>query len=212
MVVYTKDPMNFLKKHISTFVFLFLLVGVRTTFANQYLVPTGSMEPTIAIGDRIFVNRVAYDLKLPFTNTILKRLGEPERGDVVVFDSPIQPGMVLVKRLVALPGDHLRFENGFIFLNGKRLDDFRGEDLYRERLGTHTYRVQRDPRSFVPEKREFVVPPAQYLMFGDNRDHSADSRVFGFVKRELLIGRASHVLFSMDFPSVKLERVGQKLD
>lgn len=200
--------MNFVRKHAFTAVFLFFLVGIRATFANQYIVPTGSMEPTIAIGDRIFVNRVAYDLKVPFTNKIVKRMGEPERGDVVVFESPIEPGLVLVKRLVGLPGDRVILENGFLFVNGQRLDSVG----YREQLGNHSYQVQRDSRAFVPEYKEFQVPADHYVMFGDNRDHSADSRVFGFVKRELLIGRASRVLYSMDLPSVKMERIGKKLD
>ncbi|MFM9625961.1 signal peptidase I, partial [Streptomyces turgidiscabies] len=75
--------------------------------------PTGSMIPTIAIGDHILANRVAYDLKVPFTNIVLQRIADPQRGDVVVFESPKEPGLVLVKRLVAIPGDRVTFENGF---------------------------------------------------------------------------------------------------
>jgi signal peptidase I len=204
--------MNFLRKQLSTFVVIFLFLFVRTTFANQYVVPSGSMQPTIAIGDRIFVNRVAYDLKVPLTNIVLKQLAEPQRGDVVVFESPAVPGLVLVKRLVAVPGDHVVLSNGFVFLNGKRLDDFAGTAPYHERLGRHLYNIQRLPRYFRPEQREFSVPEGHYLMLGDNRDNSADSRVFGFVPRNLLIGRAVRVLFSMDFPQVRLERTGRELD
>ena len=205
--------MRFVRKHLSTLALLFLLVGVRSTFANQYVVPTGSMIPTIAIGDHILANRVAYDLKLPFTNRILHRFADPERGDVVVFESPKEPGLVLVKRLVAVPGDHVLFENGFVFLNGKRLDDFDGKHVpYHEKLGSHSYTVQRQADHFRPERFDLTVPADHFLMFGDNRDNSADSRVFGFVPRENLIGRASRVLYSLNFPSVNLARFGKLLD
>jgi signal peptidase I len=201
-----------LKKNIGTITVLSLMLLVRSTFANQYLVPTGSMIPTIAIGDRIYTNRVAYDLKLPFSNIVLKSLGEPKHGDVVVFESPKEKGLVLVKRLIALPGDQVRITNGFVELNGKRLDDYDGRSLvYREFLYGHRYSIQRDENS-KPEKISFTVPENHYFMMGDNRDHSADGRYFGFVERSLLIGRADRVLFSMDLPSVKLERFGKKLD
>ena len=189
---------------------LALMFVVRTTFANQYLVPTGSMEPTIAVGDRIFTNRVAYDLKLPFSHLALARLGEPARGDVVVFESPREPGLVLVKRLIALPGDHLVIENGFVSLNGRRLDGFDG----KETLGEHSYLPRHLPERTNRGFYDFTVPPDHYFFMGDNRDNSADGRYFGFVPRSLLIGRASRVLFSLDLsqPVVRLERVGKRLD
>ncbi|MGZ3653000.1 MAG: signal peptidase I [Bdellovibrionota bacterium] len=205
--------MKLIKRHLSTLALLFFLVGIRSTFANQYVVPTGSMIPTISIGDRILANRVAYDFKFPFTNVILQHIADPQRGDVVVFESPIQPGLVLVKRLIAIGGDHVIMQNGFITLNGKRLDDFDGKNVpYHEALGEHAYTIQRLPQYFRPERREFVVPADQFLMFGDNRDNSADSRVFGFVPRDHLIGRASRVLYSFDFPHVDLARFGKRLD
>lgn len=201
-----------LKKNTGTLCVLFLMLLVRSTFANQYVVPTGSMIPTIAIGDRIFANRIAYDLKLPFTNLVLKELGSPKRGDVVVFESPREKGLVLVKRLIALPGDHLRITNGFVELNGARLDNYDGKSLqYHELLEGHRYNIQREQEARA-EKLEFTVPENHYFMMGDNRDHSADGRYFGFVERSLLIGRADRVVFSMDLPSVKLERFGKKLD
>lgn len=124
-----------MKKHLPTLAALFFLLGVRTTFANQYVVPTGSMIPTIAIGDHILANRVAYDLKVPFTNYIVAHVADPARGDVVVFESPKEPGLVLVKRLVAIPGDHVVIDNGFVTLNGHRLDNFDGIHVpYRESL------------------------------------------------------------------------------
>jgi signal peptidase I len=200
-------------RHVPTIVTIFLILGIRSTFANQYVVPTGSMIPTIAIGDHILANRVAYDLKVPFTNIVLQRIADPQRGDVVVFESPKEPGLVLVKRLVAIPGDRVTFENGFVTLNGKRLDDFDGKHLpYHESLGEHRYFVQRLPNQARAERFDVVVPAGHYLMFGDNRDNSADSRYFGFVPREKLIGRASRVLYSFDFPRVHFDRFGKALD
>jgi signal peptidase I len=171
------------------------------------------MQPTIAIGDHILANRVAYDLKLPFTSLTLFHIADPKRGDIVVFESPAERGLVLVKRLVAIPGDHVVLDNGFLFLNGKRIDNFDGGHLpYHESLGDHFYTVQRIPERFRPEHKEFEVPAGEYLMFGDNRDNSADSRYFGYVPRSNLIGRASYVLYSADFPSINLGRTGKRLD
>lgn len=204
---------GFLAKNKGLIAVLAAMLLVRSTFANQYVVPTGSMIPAIAIGDRIFTNRVAYDLKIPFTHLVLMHLGDPERGDVVVFESPKEAGLVLVKRLIALPGDRVRIENGFVELNGKRLDNFDGENPdYQEELGSHSYRVQRHPEVMRGERMAFTVPEGQYFFMGDNRDHSADGRVFGLVNRDLLIGRASRVLFSMDFPVFRFERIGKALD
>lgn len=177
---------------------LFLLG--RSTLANFYVVPSGSMQPTISIGDRILVNRVAYDLKVPLTNIILKKLGEPERGQIVVFDSPAEPGIILVKRLIAVPGDVVRIENGFVYLNGKATAETTEiQPLYMETLGGRRHVVQRMIGRARMESFRFTVPEGKYFMMGDNRDNSADGRVFGFVSRELLIGEATRVLFSVDF-------------
>ncbi|MGZ3712046.1 MAG: signal peptidase I [Bdellovibrionota bacterium] len=207
-----------LRKHVSTLLLVFFLVGVRTTLANQYVVPTGSMIPTISIGDRIYANRVAYDLKVPFTHMVVKHLGDPARGEVVVFDSPAEAGLVLVKRLIAVPGDKVEILNGFVTVNGSRIDQGgrAGIFSYGETLGEHHYTVQRIPDIARAEKLAFVVPAGKYFMMGDNRDNSADGRYFGFVARELLIGRAERVLFSFDFSRHLAEafdwkRIGKKL-
>ena len=208
---------NYVRNNKSFFALLFLFLLVRSTFANQYVVPTGSMLPTIQLGDRIFVNRVAYDLKLPFSNIILKRFDEPKHGDIIVFDSPAKPGLTLIKRLIALPGDHLVIDNGFVTINDKKLDNFDGKSPnYTEVSGEHTYLIQRIPEMARREHLDVVVPPDHYFMMGDNRDNSADSRVIGFVARELLIGKAKNVLFSVNFSRpfedmVMWNRIGHKL-
>jgi signal peptidase I len=210
------------KKNASFLVIFGMMIFVRSTFANEYVVPSGSMEPTIAIGDRIFVNRVAYDLKLPFTNTILEKLHEPERGSIVVFESPKEKGLVLVKRLIAVPGDEVEIRNGLVYLNGKETTDHVTPDqvefmtTYTEVIGNYRHKVQRISEYFRPDHFHFWVGNDQFFMMGDNRDNSADGRYFGLVKRELLIGQATHVIFSVDFSKpilemIALNRTGQAL-
>jgi signal peptidase I len=205
------------RKNLGSILFLGMLIFVRSTFANEYVVPSGSMEPTIAIGDRIFVNRVAYDLKLPFTHHILTSLHNPKRGEIVVFESPKETGLVLVKRLIAIPGDEVEIKNGFVFLNGqKTVEAPPTTTQYFETIGEHKHLVNRIPEYFRPDHFHFTVGPDEYFMMGDNRDNSADGRVFGLVKRELLIGHATNVIFSVDVEQsipkiVAWERFGMAL-
>jgi signal peptidase I len=195
-----KIMQSFFRKNRSFILFLGVFIFVRSTFANQYVVPSGSMLPTISIGDRIFVNRMAYDLKVPFSNVIVKHTGEPKRGQIVVFESPKEKGLVLVKRLIAVPGDEVEIKNGFVFLNGKQTAEATEiQESYYETIGEHRHVVQRIPEYFRPDHFHFIVPEGKYFMMGDNRDNSADGRVFGLVSRELLIGEATRVLFSVDF-------------
>jgi signal peptidase I len=218
-----------LKAHLRFILFVLFILFVRGALANQYLVPTGSMEPTIAVGDRVFVNRVAYDFKIPLTRMRLARLGEPTRGDVVVFESP-EDGIILIKRLIAGPGDHVQIRSGVVWINGQ--EQSKPEEsvaslaapnliLYPEQAGSHVFRVQRMrdraqwPMNSAPSI-EFVVPEEAYFMMGDNRDNSHDSRAWGFVPRANLIGRAERVLFSLDFAQptrqmVAWQRFGMKL-
>ncbi|MCB0361535.1 MAG: signal peptidase I [Bdellovibrionales bacterium] len=211
--------------------FLAFIVLFRVSVADQYHVPSGSMEPTIAIGDRIFVSKLTYQLKIPFTNIVLFQLGEPKRGDIVVFERP-GDHTVMVKRLVGLPGDFMEIESGFIRANGEtfflpgedppeRLKEARlngiGVSLkYHEEMSEGEYTVQRLPyyrEQYEPMK--FRVPEDHFFFMGDNRDNSNDSRSWGTVPRDLLKGKASRVLYSMVFeglvPVFKWERTGRNL-
>ena len=195
--------------------FLLLLLGFglfRTAIADYNPIPSGSMRPTLLEGDVVLVNRIAYDLKLPLTDVQLARLGEPERGDVVTFSSP-RDGTRLIKRVVGLPGDVVEMRDEVLYVNGApcRYSD---QQVVREQvgalgvteairatedLGRRAHAVQILPG--LPARRDFaplVVPPDHHFMLGDNRDDSADSRYIGFVPRQLLIGRAHHVLVSAD--------------
>ncbi|MDB5764942.1 MAG: lepB [Herminiimonas sp.] len=205
--------------------FLFFLCGmiiVRSAVADWYGVPSSSMYPTLLIGDRIVSNRLAYDVKIPFTDVIVKRIADPQRGDIVTFISP-EDGNRLVKRLIGLPGDMIEMRNERLIVNGIEASyapaaadaathlapDYRGQQLVlKEQLLGRQRRIIVTPqrtamRSFGP----VVVPEGEYLMLGDNRDNSKDSRYIGFVKRELLTGQVKRVVFSLDTDRYFLPRI-----
>jgi len=185
---------------------LLVTASFRSAVADWNDIPSGSMRPTLLEGDRIFVNKIAYDLKVPFTTWHLAEWDDPARGDVVIFFSPAD-GMRLVKRVVGLPGDVVVMRDNRLILNGQPvvyhaegpIPDESTALLLTEQLPRHPHPVQVLPdrpslRSFGP----IFVPEGQYLMLGDNRDNSADSRYFGFVSRELIVGRVVAVVASLD--------------
>jgi signal peptidase I len=182
----------------------------KSAIADWNVVPSGSMNPTIVEGDRIFVNKLAYDLKVPFTTRHLAEWSDPRRGDIVVFYSP-QDGKRLVKRVVGLPGDSIALWNNHLLVNG---EEAAYEPVDRSNPGTpvdadqfcvledltgRKHPVLITPRQ--PALRTFgpvIVPEGHYLMMGDNRDNSADSRYFGFVARDRIVGRATAVVISLN--------------
>ena len=196
-------------------VFFLLIVFLRSSIANWYGVPTASMNPAILEGDRIFVNLLAYDAKVPFTNFNLGKLGEPRRGDIVVFYSP-EDGTRLVKRLIGIPGDSIAMRNDRLFINGEWAEYQPNQAatdarvLLRENVAGSAQTIYLTPqkhtlRDFGPIK----IPENNYLFMGDNRNNSRDSRYFGLVNRELLIGRANTVLISLDPENYYLPRGGR---
>ncbi|MEO7495149.1 MAG: signal peptidase I [Massilia sp.] len=208
--------------------FLFLFGIFRTAVADWNPIPSGSMRPNLLEGDVVFVNRLAFNLKVPLTDIIVTRTGEPKRGDVVTFSSPAD-GTRLIKRIVALPGDVVEMHGDQLIINGKpasytplsfETEQVRGQDTPAQRLreasGASVHTIQLLPT--VQSRRDFAavtVPPDQFLMLGDNRNNSGDSRFFGFVPRALLIGRAERVLVSADLDHhwrPRTERFGQKLE
>ena len=190
-----------------------VLFAVRSSLADWNDVPTGSMKPTILEGDRVFVNKLAYDLKVPFTTLHLAEWSAPHRGDIVVFYSP-KDGTRLVKRTIGLPGDVVELRNNRLLINGEQvkykpiaeellrdtspLD--RANSIYAfEQLPGRSHLVAGIPAA--PAKRDFGpyrVPEGSYFMMGDNRDDSFDSRYFGVVKRDRILGRATAVVASLD--------------
>ena len=211
------------------FIVLLLCFGLfRTAVADWNPIPSGSMRPTLLEGDVVFVNRLAYDVKLPLTDVVLLPLGEPQRGDVVTFTSP-QDGTRLIKRIAAVPGDRVEMRNEVLYINGQAAEYDAPEVVqeavgvgatvqatrWTERLGGHERRVQW--LHGVPARSTFdaiEVPAGQYLMLGDNRDDSVDSRYIGLVPRHLLIGQARRVLVSADILghwAPRLQRIGLPL-
>jgi signal peptidase I len=189
----------------------------RSAIADWNDVPSGSMKPTLLEGDRIFVNRMAYDVRVPFVGWPLVHRRDPERGDIVVLWSPVD-GRRLVKRAVAVPGDTVEVRGGRLYLNGvvahyeplvgeplRRIDpaSLDGGDLALERVGDKAHAVM---ASGGPGGRDFsatVVPPGQYFLVGDHRDNSYDSRAWGFAPRDNIIGQATAIVFSVDWPHVR---------
>jgi signal peptidase I len=202
-------------------VLLLVLFAFRSAIADWNDVPTGSMKPTILEGDRVFVNKLAYDLKVPFTTLRLAQWANPQRGDIVVCYSPAD-GTRLVKRVVGVPGDRLELRNNRLWVNGepatytpldhstiRQIDSAeRPQHGYaRETVQGRSHPVLSTPvwpalRSFD----EIVVPDGCYFMMGDNRDNSKDSRYFGVVQREKILGRATAVVLSVDRDDYYLPR------
>jgi signal peptidase I len=187
--------------------------SMRSALADWSDVPTGSMKPTILEGDRVFVNKLAYDLKVPFTTRHLAQWSNPQRGDIVVFFSP-HDGQRLVKRVIGLPGDTIELRDNGLVLNGKPLAyQAIAEDRVRdlavtdrassvfaiEQLMGHPHAVAAIPA--MPALRDFgpyPVPEGCCFMMGDNRDNSLDSRYFGAVERKRIVGKATAVALSFD--------------
>lgn len=159
----------------------------RSSLADQYVVPSGSMEPTVAVGDHVLVSKIAYGLRVPGTHQWLAVGSGPERGDVVVLDSPEEP-VVLLKRVVAVPGDWVEVRGGVVRIDGQRRDLPLGSLDGRGPLAS----LDDGPGSdFGPAR----VPDGQVLVLGDHRGNSRDGRSFGFVPRERVLGRVERVAF-----------------
>jgi signal peptidase I len=191
-----------------------VLGSLRSAVADWNDVPTGSMKPTILEGDRIFVNKLAFDLKVPFTTWRIAEWAEPERGDIVVLFSPVD-GSRLVKRVVAVPGDRVELRDGRLRVNSAParyepvgLDSVPGSGpgdevlgpLARETSGRRSHLVIVHPGlgGEAPEFGPVTVPEGRYFVMGDNRDNSLDSRWFGPVERQRIVGRATRVVLSFD--------------
>jgi len=213
---------QFWRKEIRPLLILALvLLSIRSSLADWNDVPSGSMRPTILEGDRILVNKLAYDLKVPFTTRHLAEWSNPQHGDIVVFYSPHDEKR-LVKRVIGLPGDTLELRNNTLVINGQPVEykpiaeellrdipatDRAGRVFASEQLPGQTHAVVGNPalpamRSFAP----YRVPEGQYFMMGDNRDDSYDSRFWGTVERQRIVGQATAVVMSLDKNNYRLPR------
>lgn len=219
---------NWLRANKGFVLFLALFGIFRTAVADWNPIPSASMHPNLLEGDVVFVNRLAYNVKLPLTDIVLGHTGEPQRGDIVTFSSPVN-GTRLIKRIVALPGDRVEMRNEQLIINGQpavyaalrdTTENIHGVGQLAAVRVEETVGDSRHAIQFLPQikaRRDFaavVVPPGQYMMLGDNRDNSEDSRYIGLVPRALLIGRAERVLASADIDGnwmPRTERFGMSL-
>jgi signal peptidase I len=194
--------------------FLVLMLGLRSAWADWMVVPTGSMNPTILEGDRILVDKHVFGLRIPFTRIRLTSGADPARGDVVVFDSPAN-GQSLVKRVAAIPGDTFEIDGERLLINGQPASYREGDPRRLRQLLRSTAAARPEVLTengagvehdilLLPARASHgvfgpvTVPDGTYFMLGDNRDNSADSRYIGFVPRRNIIGRATRVVISLN--------------
>jgi len=197
--------------------FVVLMIIFRSALADWNVVPSGSMKPTILEGDRILVNKLAYDLRIPLTHLSVHKFADPKRGDIVVFDSKAADTR-LVKRVIGLPGDTVSMTDDRLTINGieARYSDIEYQPdaiLATESYPGLSQRIELVPgaasplSSFGPVR----VPQDYYLVLGDNRDNSADSRVYGFIPRQEIVGNATTVVLSLDYDRHYLPRLDRFL-
>jgi len=226
-----QDLRHIIKDWVFTLAVAFVVAFFfRTTIASPRHIPTGSMIPTIKIGEFIFVDMFAYDIHIPFTRKSWMERGNPKRGDIIVFEYPVDPSKDYIKRVIGVPGDTVEVRNKRVILNGTPLPlvpvenkailadltpKYNPDDmsLYRETIdGVKHYVVHindRPARDFGP----VTVPADSFFVMGDNRNDSADSRYWGYVPRKNLLGKGSFTWFSIDYdpghfpPHIRLSRL-----
>ena len=186
---------------------LLIALAVRSSVVQAFWVPSGSMLPTIQIGDHIFVNKLAYSVRLPLLGTQLMKIGDLHRGDVVVFVSPIDPSTDLIKRVVAIPGDTVEIRNKVLYVNGEKVDDPHAS------FTDSTIMPNGNRDNMKPKK----VPEGKFFVMGDNRDRSYDSRFWEFANISDIKGKATFVYWSRDVSKgwlamPRFERFGKFID
>ena len=171
----------------SFFPVLFIVLVLRSFLVEPFQIPSGSMKPTLDVGDFILVNKFSYGIRLPVLDQKVIQIGDPQRGDVMVFRYPSDPSVNYIKRVIGLPGDRIRYTSDKrLFVNGelvaKKLigtepGTLGSAELYEEQLGTVEHQIRQEMSRYrAPPDTEWTVPAAHYFMMGDNRDNSNDSR------------------------------------
>ncbi|WP_413558421.1 signal peptidase I [Bdellovibrio sp. HCB209] len=194
---------------ILTFLFPILLVmGVRWALFEPFVIPSGSMIPNLLVHDHILVKKFSYGLRVPFSDKWLVQWSQPQRGDIVVFKYPENPDVYYIKRLIGLPGDEVVVKSGKISLNGQELPleamdpkaGDKGFTYFNETLDSKNHVIRFMDFKFDDDTtpQVFKIPQDQYFFMGDNRDQSSDSRVWGYVKHDYIVGRAWAIWLSCD--------------
>jgi signal peptidase I len=202
----------------SFFPVILIVFVLRSFLFEPFKIPSGSMIPTLLVGDFILVNKFTYGIRLPVINKKIISINDPQHGDVMVFRYPEDPSLDYIKRVVGIPGDTVAYQNKRLSINGQPVETTRDGDYlhsgrvyfserFVERLGNteHRYLNDSDAPAFIPDATRFPyrenctynaagvvckVPPGHYFMVGDNRDNSRDSRIWGFVPEENIVGKA----------------------
>jgi len=200
-----------LKENKSLIVFISLMMVFRSAVADWNDVPTGSMKPTIVEGDRILINKLAYDVSMPFTQQSLIKLADPKVNDIIIFESKVSQKR-LVKRVIGIPGDIVAMHNNVLTINGSKVNyqiasQQENKKVLTENIGKQSHTIQlTNTSSRLANFKAIRVPKEHYLVLGDNRNNSADSRVIGFVPRNEIIGRSSKVVLSFNYDNYFLPR------
>ena len=177
---------------------LLIVLVLRSFLVEPFQIPSSSMVPTLLVGDYILVNKYAYGIRLPVLNTKVIDVGEPQRGDVMVFFPP-NDHRYFIKRVIGLPGDHIVYRDKVLYVNGEEMPQTLIAQLpplaptyqiLEENLASVTHVVRKDLRRHIPDNFETTVSPGHYFMMGDNRDNSSDSRVWGEVPERNIVGNA----------------------
>lgn len=211
----------------SFFPILLIVLLLRSFLAEPFRIPSGSLKPTLQIGDFILVNKYTYGIRLPVLHTKIVPLNEPKTGDIVVFRWPVDPSMHLIKRVVGMPGDRISYIDKVLYINGKpstqtlegqSFDDNEGATRWpvvvkSENLQGVKHRIYQRPNAVAQDFEDLVVPEGEYFVVGDNRDDSNDSRSWGFVPESNIIGKAMWVLLSWDATSYRIrwQRTGMAI-
>lgn len=221
-----KEPL--IVEYARTFFPIILIVLVLRAFiAEPFRIPSGSMMPTLLVGDFILVNKFDYGIRLPVINKKIIPIGEPHRGDVVVFRYPKDPSVDYIKRIIGLPGDKIIYRNKTLYINGKQVPQewlgryagpehslpAAGDTLYMEQLGKVRHEILLNSKSGTLNS-EYVVPKGHYFAMGDNRDNSNDSRYWGFVPEGNLVGKAMIIWMNWDavHTTVRWNRIGSRVN
>ncbi|MEJ2114571.1 MAG: signal peptidase I [Gammaproteobacteria bacterium] len=209
----------------SFFPILLIVLILRSFVAEPFRIPSGSMMPTLLHGDFILVNKFSYGIRLPVWHKKILNIGSPQRGDVAVFRYPKNPADDYIKRVIGLPGDHIIYRNKKLYINGDLVSQekngiYQGKGANSVMNGATIFRENlKQPHNILLKKfgnyalGEYTVPQNHFFVMGDNRDHSSDSRIWGFVPEENLVGRAFLVWMNWDFTGKKFNfnRVGKKI-
>lgn len=215
---------KFIEFFSGMFWILLIIWFVRSFLFEPFRIPSGSMEPNLYAGDFILTSKYDYGVKLPVTGTTIIPIGQPKRGDVVVFRYPKNPKLNYIKRIIGLPNDKITIQNGAVWINGEpqnltdtgiRIDKgtIKETVIVHEQLGELKHTAQFYPRIPQTGRMELIVPENQYFVMGDNRDGSEDSRSWGYVPAENLLGKALLIWFNSDCVMLKgrCNRIGQAI-